>query len=112
MSTTETEYVLATEGIKEVVWLRGLVNDLGLLQKATTVFCNNQNAIYLTKNQMYHERTKHIDVKHLFIREIVARNEIDVRKIFTTHNPPHMLTKPIPLSKWKHCLDLIGVDRA
>lgn len=58
---------------------------------------------------MYHERTKHINVKHHFIGEIVARGENVVKKISTTYNPKDMLTKPVPLSKFKHCLDLIGI---
>lgn len=73
LSTTEVKYISATEGIKEDIWLRGLVNNVGLLQEVTIVFCESQGAIHLTKNQMYHVRTKHIDVKHHFIWEIVAR---------------------------------------
>lgn len=73
LSTTEVKYISATEGIKEYIWLRGLVNNVGLLQEVTIVFCESQGAIHLTKNQMYHVRTKHIDVKHHFICVIVAR---------------------------------------
>ena len=43
----------ATEAVKEAIWLRGLVNDLGL-QDETIVFCDRQTAIHLTKNPMYH----------------------------------------------------------
>lgn len=64
----------------------------------------------MTKNKMYRERTKYIDVEH-FIWEIVARGEIIFRKIATDNIfPVDMLTKPTLLSKLKHCLDLIGVD--
>lgn len=59
---------------------------------------------------MYHERTRHIDVKHLFIRDIGAKDEIGIKKISRAHNPIDMLTKPVSLSKFKHCLDLIGID--
>jgi len=51
--------------VKEAIWLRGLGSDLGLIQDVTVVFCDSQSAIHLTKNQMYHEQTKHLDVGHL-----------------------------------------------
>jgi hypothetical protein len=60
---------------------------------------------------MYYERTKHIDVRYqfFFFREVVTWGGIIVKKIATAENPADMLTKPIPVLKIKHCLDLIGV---
>lgn len=110
LSTTEAEYIAATEGVKEAIWLRGLVLELGLSQEVLPVFCDNQGAIDLTKNNRYHERTKHIDVKHHFIRDIVAAGEVVIHKIHTTENPADMLTKIIPLHKFKKCLSLIGLN--
>ena len=60
LSPTEAEYVAATEGIKESTWLRGLVIDLGIPQGVTVVFSDSQSAIFLTKNDPYHSKTKHI----------------------------------------------------
>jgi hypothetical protein len=59
--------------VLHAIWLRGLVGDLGLQRDETVVFCDSQSTINLTKNQMYHERTKHIDVKYHFFREIVTQ---------------------------------------
>jgi hypothetical protein len=73
LSTKEAKYMVATETVKEAIWLRALVGDLGLQQDETLVFCDSQSAMYLTKNQIYHERTKHIDVKYYFLREVVTR---------------------------------------
>lgn len=109
LSTTEAEYISATEGVKEAIWLRGLVNELGLTQGVLTVFCDSQSAIHLTKNNRYHDKTKHIDVKHHFIRDIVVAGEIIVEKIHTSENPADMLTKPLPNTKFQHCLDLVGL---
>ena len=58
---------------------------------------------------MYHERSKHIVVKYNFIRETVSKGIVVVRKVATTDNPADMMTKPVPLHKFKHCLDLIGI---
>ena len=58
---------------------------------------------------MFHERTKHIDVRYHFVREIIASGDIIVSKIGTCDNPADMLTKLLPISKFEHCLDLVGV---
>ena len=71
--------------------------------------CDSQNAIYLAKHQVYHASTKHIDVRFHKIRELIVTREIVLEKIDTSENAADMLTKPIPTSKFKHCLDLISV---
>ncbi len=73
------------------------------------MFCDSQSAIHLTRNQMYHERTKHIDVRVHFIHENVSHCIITVKKVATADNPMDMMTEPVPLNKFKHCLDLVGV---
>jgi hypothetical protein len=63
MSTIEVEYMAATKAAKEALWLTGLVMELGIQQVGVPLYCDNQNVIYLAKNQVYHARTKHIDVR-------------------------------------------------
>ena len=58
----------------------------------------------LTKDQMYHERTKHIDVRYHFIRGLVADGDVKVCKISTHDNPADMMTKPISVAKFELCL--------
>ena len=72
LSTAEAEYMIATKAVKKAIWLKGLVGDLGLQQGDTLVFCDSQSTIHLTKNQMYHKRPKHIDVRYHFISENVS----------------------------------------
>jgi len=99
----------ATEAVKEVIWLRSLVDNLGLKQDITVVYCDSQNVIHLSRNQMYHERIKHIDVRYHFLREIISQGNIIVKKIGTFDNVADMFTKLIPISIFQHCLDIIGV---
>jgi hypothetical protein len=99
----------AVESVKEAIWLRGLVSDLGLQQNETIIFCDSLSTIHLTKNQMYHERTKQINVRYHFLREVVTQGDITLMKIVTAENPADMLTKSVPFFKFKHCLDLIGI---
>ncbi|KAH9680944.1 hypothetical protein KPL71_026750 [Citrus sinensis] len=57
-STTEAEYTTAAEAIKEAIWLRGMVTELGFEQKQITVHCDSQSAICLSKNQIHHEKNQ------------------------------------------------------
>ena len=56
-----------TEAFKEAIWLKGLFGELSKDLQITTVFCDSQSAIFLTKDQMFHERTKHIDAQYYFM---------------------------------------------
>ena len=58
---------------------------------------------------MFHEMTKHIDVRMYFIRDVIAHGAIVVKKISSMDNPVDMMIKPIPTVKFRHYLDLIGV---
>ena len=67
-----------TEASKEAIWLRGLVNEIGIKQESILTHCDSQSAICLTKNQVYHARTKNIAVMYYKIRCWVATGEISV----------------------------------
>ncbi|KAL9239955.1 hypothetical protein vseg_014225 [Gypsophila vaccaria] len=108
LSTTEAEYMALTEAAKEGIWLKGLVSDLGLNHDQAVVHCDSLSAICLAKYQVHHERTKHIDVRYHFLR---SEKRIVVKKVGTADNPADMFTKPVPPSKFKHCLNLLNVDR-
>ncbi|KAM2012453.1 hypothetical protein ACFX1T_024318 [Malus domestica] len=109
LSTTEAEYMAVTEAIKEAIWLQGLPDDLGVQQDHVDVHCDSQSAIHLAKNQVHHARTKHIDVRFHFVREVIDEGDILLQKIGTADNPANMLIKPVSLHKFKHYLDLIGI---
>ncbi|KAG8490975.1 hypothetical protein CXB51_014094 [Gossypium anomalum] len=109
LSTTEAEYMAITEACKEAIWLKGLFSELNEDLQISTVFCDSQNAIFLKKDQMFHERTKHIDVRYHFVCDVIARGDIVVSKISTHENPADMMTKSLPITKFEHCLDLAGV---
>ena len=75
------------------------------------VFCDSQSTICLSKNQVHHARTKYIDVRFHFIREIISEGDIRLLKIGTADNPADMLTKVIAREKFLHCLDFINIGR-
>jgi len=109
LSTTEAEYMAITEAVKEAIWLHGLLKDLGVGQKQLELYSESQSVIHLAKNQVFHARTKHIDVRYHFVREILEEEEIILQKIHTTENPADMLTKVVTKTKFEHCLDLVNI---
>ncbi len=68
LSTTESEYMAVTHGMKEALWLHSLLSKaFGSLTAVTTLFSDNQAAIALTQDHQYHAHTKHIDMRYHFI---------------------------------------------
>ncbi|XP_042983134.1 secreted RxLR effector protein 161-like [Carya illinoinensis] len=109
LSTTEVEYIALTEAIKEAIWLNGISHELGIFKGNITIHCDNQSSIHLAKNQVFHERSKHIDVRLHFVRDVIESREVRVEKIPKEENPSDMMTKSLPLAKFKHCLNLINM---
>lgn len=109
LSTAEAEYMAITDAVKEAIWLRNLYGELTQDVQKLNILCDSQSAIYLTKDGMFHERTKHIDVRYHKVREVIAEGDIIVKKVDTTNNAADMLTKVLPVTKFEHCLDLVKV---
>jgi arginyl-tRNA--protein-N-Asp/Glu arginylyltransferase len=72
LSTTEAEYIAVVEAWKEVLWMKNFLQELEHKQEKYNLFCDNQSAIHLAKNSSFHSRTKHIDVRYHWIREVVS----------------------------------------
>ncbi|XP_042041932.1 secreted RxLR effector protein 161-like [Salvia splendens] len=71
--TTESEYIAITEAMKEAVWLKGVLSELNFEKTPPVVFSDSQFAIQLCKNHVFHDRTKHIDVRFHYIRDILEK---------------------------------------
>lgn len=93
LSTTESEYMAATEAVKEALWLQELTSKLeGEETKTATIYCESQSAV-CSKNQTFHERTKHIDVRYHFIRDVINEGKVNLKKIGTSENAADAFTK-------------------
>ena len=73
------------------------------------LFCDSQSAIYLIKDQMFYERTKHIDVKYHYVRNVISQDKLKVCKISTHDNPADMITKSVSVAKFEFCSNLVGL---
>jgi hypothetical protein len=96
LSTTEAEYYAAGLGGREVMHLRQLLDSLGHPQTAaTTLWCDNQSAVAISANAEFRSRTKHIDIRHHWIREQVEEGHLQLEYIATEHNSADLMTKAL-----------------
>ena len=108
-STTEAEYI-ATSYARRVVWLRKLMS--GLFQErleTTVIYCDNQSCLKLTENPVFHDISKHIEMKYHFIRDMVQRRTIKLQCIHTDEQITYILTKPLSLGKFVYFRDKLGM---
>ena len=111
LSTTEAEYVAMTEASKEMIWLQGLLAELGFKQVKNVLHCDSQSAIHLAKNSAFHSRTKHIGLRYHFVRSLLEDGVLTLEKIQGSKNPADMLTKAVTTEKLKLCSASVSLQR-
>ena len=107
--TTEAEYMTMMEVMKETIWLQGLLDNLKVDQDLLKINYDSMSVIYLAKNQVYYARTKDIDVRFNFVRKILDKSDIELKKIHTKENPADMLTKVVSRVKFAHFKGLLHI---
>ena len=108
----EAEYMVAVKASKRALWLRGLIETFDIMHDSIRVHYDGQSVIHLAKNHRYHKRTKHIDVRYHKIRQWVMDDKvIDLVKISMKKNPSNMMTKTIPVKKFRASLNFIKVPQ-
>lgn len=109
LSSTEAEYMALSEAAKEAVYLRRLLLELGEEVDVIKLSNDNVGAQKLASNAIYHARTKHIDIRHHFVREIVESKQIELHHIASEKMPADVLTKALTKFKHEGCVELLGL---
>ena len=110
LSSTEAEYVALCGAAQETVWLRNLLRDIGFAQNKPTLMAeDNQGAMCLAKNPKDHNRTKHIDIKYHYTRQVIETKEMKVEYIPTGQMVADTLTKGLPKSKFEEFRSKMGI---
>ncbi|KAE8673149.1 hypothetical protein F3Y22_tig00111810pilonHSYRG00151 [Hibiscus syriacus] len=103
LSTTEAEYRAAAMAAQESTWLIQLMNNLHQpVDYAILLYCDNQSAIRLAENPVFHARTKHVEVHYHFVREKFLQEEIEMRQIKTDEQIADLFTKSLSVGKFEH----------
>jgi hypothetical protein len=110
LSTTEAEYIAVTEASKEMIWLQGLLEEMGFKQEKNVLHSDSQSAIHLAKNSAFHSRTKHIGLRYHFVRSLLEDGVLTLEKIQGSKNPADMLTKTVTIEKLKLCSTSVGLQ--
>ncbi|GJT89119.1 copia protein [Tanacetum coccineum] len=95
ISTTEAEYVSAEKACQQALWMKQALVDYGISLDDIPIMCDNKGAIDLSKNPVQHSRTKHIEIRHHFLRDNVQKGNISIEKVSSEDNIANILTKSL-----------------
>ena len=109
LSTAEVEYIVAGSCCTQLLWMQKLLHDYGICQEHLIIYCDNTNAINISKNPIQHSRTKHIEIQHHFIRELVEDGTLTFEFIHTDDQKVDLFTKPLDSKHFEFFRQNIGV---
>jgi len=114
LSLTEPEYMayiwgIFADGAKEVIHMWRFIAEVLSISPVITIFNDNQECQKLAKNTVHHARTKHIDVRHHFIREVVKQELVDLRYKRSKEMPADILTKGLFAAAHRNCTNALGI---
>jgi hypothetical protein len=110
LSSAEAEYMAASQASCEALWLRKMLIGLfGVQLRPTVIYCDNQSCIKLSENPVFHDRSKHIEIRYHFIRDYVQRGAVELQYISTEEQVADILTKALNMGKFVFFRDKLGV---
>ena len=107
--TAEAEYIAAGSCYSQLLWMKKVLTDYGISQDTMVVYCDNSSAIDISKNPVQHSKTKHIEIRYPFIRDLVERKIVCLEYIPTERQNADIFTKPLDISKFETLRQVIGV---
>ena len=109
-STAEAEYIAAGNCCTQLLWMNKLLHDYGIPQDTMCVFCDNTSAINISKNPVQHSKSKHIEIRYHFIRDLVEERVVCLEFIHTDNQKTDIFTKPLDGPRFESLCKTIGVD--
>ena len=110
LSTAEAEYITACTSFCEAVWIRKLLAKLFKLKlDVTRILSDDHSCIKLLENPVFHDLSKHIEIKYHFIRDMVMKRAVKLEYIATDEQVADVLTKPLAREKFEYFREKLGV---
>jgi hypothetical protein len=110
-SSAKAEYVSVALATSHAIWLRRILEDIGEKQEEVVhLHCDNKSAIAVAKNPVYHSRTRHIAIKHHFIREAIEEGEVELKFCKSEEQVVDIFTKTLPKEKFQQFREALGVQ--
>lgn len=95
LSTAEAEYIVVGSCCAQLLYMKQTLLDYGIALRKVPLLCDNESAVKLANNPVQHSRTKHIDIRHHFIRDHVAKGDIMLESVRTEDQLVDIFTKPL-----------------
>ena len=112
LSSTEAEYIAGAHTVKEAIWLRLLLSELGQdMSLPTTLHIDNQSTMAIMQNPEFHKRTKHIDIRYHYIQQVVNDGMVHLTYTLTQEQVADVLTKGLPPASHIKFTGAMGVLR-
>nr|GEY03560.1 hypothetical protein [Tanacetum cinerariifolium] len=108
ISTTETKYIAMSGCCAQILWMRSQLTDYGFDFNKIPLYCDNRSAIALCCNNVQHSRSKHIDIRHHFIREQVERGVVELYFVTTDYQLADICTKALLRQRFEFILLRLG----
>nr|GFA23384.1 retrovirus-related Pol polyprotein from transposon TNT 1-94 [Tanacetum cinerariifolium] len=109
ISTTEAEYIAMSGCCAQILWMRSQLTDYGFDFYKIPLYCDNRSAIALCCNNVQHSRSKHIDIRHHFIREQVERGVVKLYFVSTDYQLADIFTKVLPRQRFEFILPCLSM---
>jgi hypothetical protein len=110
LSTTEAEYIVLSVAVHEVVSLRKLLTDLfDHEMDSTIIHSDNKSCVKLSENPVFHDKSKHIEIKYHYIRDMVQRKAVHMQYLPTHEQIAYILNKPLAKTKFEYFRERLGL---
>jgi hypothetical protein len=110
LSTAEAEYIALSVVVREAVWLRKILTDLlDHEMDLNTIYCDNQSCVKLSENPVFHDKSKHIEIKYHYIRDMLQRKTVHVQYLSTHEKITYIFTKPLSKTKFEYFCERLGL---
>ncbi|GJS06435.1 retrovirus-related pol polyprotein from transposon TNT 1-94 [Tanacetum coccineum] len=109
ISSTEAEYIAMSGCCAQILWMRSQLSDYGFAYNHIPLYCDNKSAIALCCNNVQHSRSKHIDIRHHFIREQVEKGVVELYFVRTEYQLADIFTKALPRERFEFILPRLGM---
>jgi transposase InsO family protein len=110
LSATEAEYMALSDCSRQAVWIQNIFTELGLQTRPTQICADNEGGIFIASNPVQERRTKHIDVRFHYVRDLIEQKRIDVVWVPTDDNPADMFTKNLGHIKFEKFRGMLGLE--
>jgi len=109
LSTAEVEYIAAGSSCSQLVWMKQMLEEYDVQQGVLTLYCDNLSAINISKNPIQHNRTKHIDIQHHFIRDLVEDKVVTLEHVTTEEQLADIFTKALDVKQFEKLRRKLGI---